>query len=640
MKGKSVKSGIVKVAVIGLLVMVSCLVFYYVMQVFQQKEIAQLARYDRNILVNRILEVYSAKYSSIINDNSAWDELIENIVEQRNDDWLEHNIGYMIENYQTDAAIVFDSLGNVFYEKLSEKSQGKQLFPFGEKISQDVFNGKPFADFYLKIGQEIYEYHGAGIVSAADIHSRQEKPVGYLFLVKQISNDLLNQYKEAIGKTEVGLVCSQQELTDTEKNVYPNYLIVKELKDYTGENIAYMYFVFKNSLVKMFKNFIPIFVLISLMCVLIVLAIVRYTNIKVSKPLQNIATAFNSQKTDMILPLKKEENEFGVISGMIEEFFEQKNNLQRLNTEILQSREEIMVQNETLFQQKEEILVQNETLHQQKEEISAINEDLAAQKHTLEHANRQLTAGITYASRLQSAMLQAVAPTNEIFDNFFTIYYPKDIVGGDFYFTKRNGDCVIAALGDCTGHGVPGAMLASMGISFLTQLFNTYQSEDVMPNMILDLLKQKVTSALGLDKDGEQRSDGMDIALVMYNKKTRNGYFSGAQRPMILIRDNEIFTIKGDNIPIGHFTKEGKFTAININLQKNDKIYLFSDGCTDQTGGEKKRRLMIQNFRTALLEISALEFSKQKQAIEKLIFDYKGELPQTDDISLLAFEIL
>ena len=108
---------------------------------------------------------------------------------------------------------------------------------------------------------------------------------------------------------------------------------------------------------------------------------------------------------------------------------------------------------------------------------------------------------------------------------------------------------------------------------------------------------------------------------------------------MVMVRDSEIFTIKGDNIPIGHFRKEGTFTPVSINFQKGDKVYLFSDGCSDQTGGEQKRRLMIQNFRTKLLEFSPMPFSEQKKAIEDLIFGWKGDLQQTDDISLLGFEV-
>ncbi len=304
------------------------------------------------------------------------------------------------------------------------------------------------------------------------------------------------------------------------------------------------------------------------------------------------------------------------------------------------------MQNEALQQQKEEILVQSENVNMLNEELRTINDDLAAQKlllemrnHEITAANNQLTSGINYASRLQSAMVQAVAPNYSIFRNYFVIYHPKDIVGGDFYFAKKVNNLIIAAMGDCTGHGVPGAILASMGLSFLNELINDHKGSDILPGEILDELRKKVTSALGLDQDGQLRNDGMDIALLIYDATTGLGHYAGAQRPMVLVRDNTIQTIKGDSMPIGHFILDKKFSTVTIQLQTNDKIYLYSDGCTDQNGGEFNRKIMSKNFKDKILEFSTMPFEKQKGALEKFIFDWKGDKMQTDDITLLAFEI-
>jgi serine phosphatase RsbU (regulator of sigma subunit) len=653
MKTKSVKSGILRVAIIGLSVMVLSLVFYYIMQVKQQHNIEQLVRNDRTTLVNKVLNIYSQQYSNIVRDNSAWDEFIASFINGADYEWLLNNIGYMLENYDATCVCVFDTLGQIAYQRKIDGYQDIDFFNFDGKSIPELMDGKHFFDFHLLIKDTLYEYHGAAIVSAADMLTRVEKAKGYLFMIKKISKEMLSQYRNAVGNSTVELVYTEEDVEKAKEKTFPNYLIIKEMKDYNNNTVAYIYFVFKNSLVRMFKNFIPIFILVSLMCILTILLILFYTEKKIAQPLKNIAQALDTEKTDKIISLKKEINEFGVISQMMEEFFIQKDNLRRLNTDLAQKQEEIIVQNETLLQQKEEIVVQNETLLQQKEEIlvqhenmqilneklSAINEDLVLQRDKLENANKQLTAGITYASRLQSAMLQAVEPSKEHFKNFFIIYSPRDLVGGDFYFTKKNNDTIIAALGDCTGHGVPGAILASMGISFLTQLFNANQNEEIMPDEILMRLKRKVSSALGLDKEGEQRNDGMDVAILIYNTKTYNGYFAGAQRPMVLVRDGELFTIKGDNIPIGHFVKDCSFTPINIKFQKKDRIYLYSDGCTDQLGGPKKRKLMARYFKEEILKTSNLDINEQKTAIEKFIWDWKGDLHQTDDISLLAFEI-
>lgn len=440
MKNKTVKSGIVKVAVIGVSVMVLCLVFYYIMLVKQQRKIEQLARNDRSVLVDRILTIYSKQYSNIVRDNSAWDEFIESYLgreDNPDEEWLLNNIGYMLENYTATDVCVFDTLGNKVYERKKPDGENIEFYDFGDTLVQDLFHGKPFLDFHLRKNGEIFEYHGARVVHADDMVARVQKPQGYLFMIKRISEAVIEDYREAIGETEIEIVHTQQEVDLAKKAVLPNYLIVKDYKDYNGETVSRIYFVFENSVVGLFKNFVPIFLLVAIMCVLIVIAIVRYAHVKITKPLHNIAEAFKAEKTDKVVPLKKEENEFGVVAGMMEEFFNQKDNLAKLNADLRQS--------------KEEILVQHENVTSLNEELSQINEDLAEQKEYLEKANEQLTSGIKYASRLQSAMLQAVEPTKELFKNFFVIYQPKDIVGGDFYFTQQDGDTVITVLGDCTG---------------------------------------------------------------------------------------------------------------------------------------------------------------------------------------------
>ena len=309
MKNTSVKSGLMKVAVIGVSIMVLCLIFYYVMQLRQQRDIEQLAQGDRTTLVNRILEVYSKQYSNIVRDNSAWDEFIASFINGPNEEWLLNNIGYMLENYNTICVCVFDTTGAVAYQRKAEGSEDIEFYNFGGKSVVELMGDKHFIDFHMRIGNVLYEYHGAAIVSASDMITRQEKAKGYLFMVKKISYELLSEYQNAIGNAETGLVFSKEEIRSTEDFAFPNYLIIKEMKDYNSETIAYEYFVFKNSLVGMFKRFIPIFIMVSLMCLLIVIAIMRYANTKIAVPLKNIAHSFDTGKTEKILPLKQEKNE-------------------------------------------------------------------------------------------------------------------------------------------------------------------------------------------------------------------------------------------------------------------------------------------------------------------------------------------
>ena len=235
-------------------------------------------------------------------------------------------------------------------------------------------------------------------------------------------------------------------------------------------------------------------------------------------------------------------------------------------------------------------------------------------------------------------MIDAHSPRQGWFSDNCAFYYPKEIVSGDFYVSQQIGNKLIAVLGDCTGHGVPGAIIASMGISFLYQIIDQGNC-DLMPDNILNSLRQKVVSSFGIDKNGGMRNDGMDIAIVTYDSVTGEAYFAGAGRPAVVVHNNEISVYKGDTMPIGRYVKSANFTRVKLNLKKNDIVYLFSDGCTDQIGGEKKRKIMSKNFRAKILEYSQNDLSTQKELLTKFIFDWKGNLEQTDDISLIAFKI-
>ncbi|MBR6176799.1 MAG: SpoIIE family protein phosphatase [Bacteroidales bacterium] len=645
MNSKTVQSGILRVALLGAIIMIIVLILYYIFQYRQLNAVREYSKKDKEMLIDRILSVTYHQYTNIVHDNSAWDECYQAMCEG-NKKWLNDNIGYMVDGYSSACVAMFDTLGVIKYINFAQGMENIDFFPFASPDMGNLFNEELFPHFYAQFEGKTFVYFGACLVSAANINSRNEKQRGYMFMVKEIAEEDVSGMSIALGGMHMTIALDDKAYADTVKALDPMAVTNREMLDYKKKHVAYMCFAYEDMLSKQLNQFIPIFLLISLLCLGIFFAIMLYVKVKVTKPLSQIDESFKSEKTDSIIPLKDETNEFGIISRMMEDFFEQKDSLKKLNLELATQKSEIMMQNEALQQQKEEILVQSENVSMLNEQLRTINDDLAAQKlllemrnHEITAANNQLTSGINYASRLQTAMVQAVAPNYNIFRNYFVIYYPKDIVGGDFYFAKKVNNQIIAAMGDCTGHGVPGAILASMGLSFLNELINDHKDEELMPGEILDALRKKVTSALGIDQDGQLRNDGMDIALLIYNENTLKGHYAGAQRPMVLVRNNEIQTIKGDSMPIGHFILDKNFTSIGIQLQANDKIYLYSDGCTDQNGGTLNRKIMSKTFKDKLLQYSNMQFERQKAAIEKFIFDWKGNKMQTDDITLLAFEV-
>lgn len=645
MNSKTVQSGILRVALLGAVIMIIALILYYMFQYKQLNAVREYSKKDKELLIDRILSVTYHQYTNIVHDNSAWDECYQAMCEG-NKKWLDDNIGYMIDGYKAAAVGMFDTLGVIKYENRAAGMESIPFYPFAGENMGNLFTKELFPHFYAKFEGKHFVYFCSCLVSAASINSRNEKPRGYMIFVKEIAEEDVNLMSIALGGMYMTFAQDDKAYADTVKSIAPMAATNRELVDYTNKHVAYMCFAWEDMLSKQLNQFVPIFLLIAFLCLGIFFAIMLYVKVKVTKPLSQIDESFKSEKTDSIVPLKSETNEFGVISRMMEDFFIQKDSLKVLNAELATQKEEMLVQNETLQQQKEELLVQSENVSRLNDQLRTINDDLAAQKvllelrnHEVTSANEQLTAGINYASRLQTAMVQAVAPNYSIFRNYFVIYQPKDIVGGDFYFAKKVNNQIIAAMGDCTGHGVPGAILASMGLSFLNELINDQKGHDIMPGEILDALRTKVRAALGLDQEGQLRNDGMDIALLIYNENTRLGYYAGAQRPMVLVRDGAVLTIKGDSMPIGHFILDKNFSSTMVQLQENDKIYLYSDGCTDQNGGALNRKIMSKNFKDKILEFSTLPFERQKTALTNFIYDWKGEKPQTDDITLLAFEI-
>ena len=614
MRKKSVQAGIVKVSVIGLVLLVFCFGGYYIYEKIKIHEMKQTAATSFDTMSGKILRVNYEKYFQTVRDNSAWDELFEAVSTNNSDD-INELVGYMLKSYSAENISVFDSEGKSVYSK-SAPSSPDHLYPFEGDALKNLFNENCFASFFEQNSGRLLAYFAAGIVPTDDEYDRKSKPAGFLFLVKEITPDALKIIENQLGEATINVFYNQEE-KDAYLKSCKDECVVKELKDFNQKPQAYFCLTFSNPLDAQANELLLVILIVGGEVLLILLNIFLFFKKRVTKPLNCIEKAFKQSNTTPIIPVTKSPDEFGDITQMMAEFFEQ----------------------------KEEILVQNEQVMQLNEELKVINDDLNSQRKRVEEQNRaisltnkQLTDSISYASRLQSAMLLAHSPKQGWFADSCSFYFPKEIVGGDFYVAQTVGTKHIAVLGDCTGHGVPGAVLVSMGISFLYQIIDFKECE-LMPDYILTKLREKVISSFGVDKDGAMRSDGMDVAVVVYDTETKETFFSGAQRPAVIVKDNEVIEVKGDKMPIGRYVKEGEFTRIKLDVAPGDSIYLFSDGCTDQVGGEHKRKIMSKHFREKILEYSALPMKEQAERLTKYIFDYKGDCPQTDDIALIAFKL-
>lgn len=280
----------------------------------------------------------------------------------------------------------------------------------------------------------------------------------------------------------------------------------------------------------------------------------------------------------------------------------------------------------------------NRKIRKQNKEIARQRDLAREQRDRIALQKKQITDSISYARRIQRAVLPSLSVMREHVDNFFILYKPKDIVSGDFYWeSQQNGKTIIVAA-DCTGHGVPGAFMSMLGITFLNDIVNTRGI--VKPDEILNELRENVITSLNQKGDGNDAlRDGMDIAVCVLDRISGKVMFSGANNPMFLIRNKELIHVKGDKMPVSVFEDMVSFTNHELPLQKDDRIYIFSDGYVDQFGGEKGKKFMRKRLKETLLSIYHLPMNKQKQRLDHTFEEWKGDQEQIDDVVMIGFRI-
>jgi serine phosphatase RsbU (regulator of sigma subunit) len=297
----------------------------------------------------------------------------------------------------------------------------------------------------------------------------------------------------------------------------------------------------------------------------------------------------------------------------------------------------LVQKNSEIQQQKEEIETQNGLLQQQKEEITTQNEELEFQKEKLEDSHQHISASINYASRIQRAMLHGESVLEENFHQYFIIYEPRDIVSGDFYWVKKIRNFIAIVAADCTGHGVPGAFMSMLGISLLNEQVTSRRLDN--PGEILDALRKKVKVYLKQTGKFEETKDGMDLALCLINIENLKAKYSGANNPLYIVRNKELIEYKPTRNPIGIYLKEKHFETHSIQLEKDDSIYLFSDGYVDQFGGEKGGKFKSKRFREILTRNIDNSMEEQKQNLEDEMSNWKAGFDQVDDILIMGIKV-
>ncbi|MFH2095161.1 MAG: SpoIIE family protein phosphatase, partial [Bacteroidota bacterium] len=264
--------------------------------------------------------------------------------------------------------------------------------------------------------------------------------------------------------------------------------------------------------------------------------------------------------------------------------------------------------------------------------------EVVRQKEEIQKQHALITDSIHYAKRIQTAVLPGDETFSRLFRDYFIFFRPKDIVSGDFYFLLKVNKTIVFSAVDCTGHGVPGAFMSMLGTAFLNEIVR--RQEVMHANQVLNILREKIKSSLKQKGGRHETKDGMDMALCAIDTETNELQYAGAYNPLLIIRNNEMIEFKGDRMPIGiHIKEKDTFTNHVVQLEKDDMIYIYSDGFSDQVGGEEKEKFRSDNFKRLLLEINQESLDKQRSRLELEFDNWKNNYKQIDDVMVLGVRI-
>ncbi len=268
--------------------------------------------------------------------------------------------------------------------------------------------------------------------------------------------------------------------------------------------------------------------------------------------------------------------------------------------------------------------------------LKEVLDDLRTSEKKLSDTNKDLTDSINYAKLIQNAFTVQTDKLKKSFPNCFVFDRPKDVLSGDFVWAFNKYDKTYLGVGDCTGHGVPGAMLSIFMVNMLNQIVNAHA--DQTPADILDKLDKLIQEYLY--QNAERINDSAEISIIEYDAKKQKLLYAAANRPLVHIRDGKIKTYKGSKFVLGDSIRRFSFVKnIEVDLQKDDMVYMYSDGFVDQFGGAKNKKFLTKRFLALLQDISDLTIEDQNKIIGSTFIKWQGKNTQIDDVLLLGFRV-
>ncbi len=279
----------------------------------------------------------------------------------------------------------------------------------------------------------------------------------------------------------------------------------------------------------------------------------------------------------------------------------------------------------------------NKLISAQKDEIQKQKEVAESQRDQIAYQKKHITDSIEYALRIQTALLPSLELFSDKIDHF-VLYKPRDIVSGDFYWVAEvdgNQQVIIAA--DCTGHGVPGAFMSMLGVSFLNEII--LSKGIIQPDRIMNTLREDVIRSLKQQEETSDVKDGMDMCICLLDPDKRSLQFAGANNPLWIISNGELTEIKGDKMPVAIHESMAPYTNHWIDLKKGDTFYVFSDGYSDQFGGENQKKFLSKNFKRVLGELQKKSMLEQGAELDRIFEEWRKDVEQIDDVTVIGVRV-
>jgi len=287
---------------------------------------------------------------------------------------------------------------------------------------------------------------------------------------------------------------------------------------------------------------------------------------------------------------------------------------------------------------KQQISFEVEKSQKEAEIYHLKNVELKQAFDQIEKKNEEILDSITYAKNIQNAVMLPPTYLRNSLDEYFILFMPRDIVSGDFYWSLETETKIYVAAADCTGHGVPGAFMSMLGMTFINEIVQN--NLNATASEVLNLLRNRVIASLRQSDDMTGSKDGMDISFCILHKYKNIVEFAGAYNSLYIIENEELSVIKANRMPIGHHPlMDQNFENHYIETKKGMCFYMFSDGYADQFGGEEGKKFMSKNLKNLLIQIHKKPMEKQKSILEKTMKAWKSNNMQTDDILLIGFRI-